>query len=153
MAQEMKICKPSLIKELRSYVPIKISFTFTFVFIMLIVFLHVLCLSSYHRLRIIRNFVLSFLKSKYEKKFIPVLGVNSDDQSVIQNLSSKKKNRYHIILQSESNEMSIDTNSEIDIQQIRKNTFAQVNFSHTISTNNEISFEITSSFELSYNCS
>ena len=53
-----------------------------------------------------------------------VLGVNSDDQSVIQNLPSKMKDRYHIMLQSELNEMSSDTQSEIDIQKNSKNTFA-----------------------------
>ena len=121
IAQEMKMFKPSLIKELRSYVPIKISLTLTVIVFILNVFLHVLCLWLYHRFRIIRKFVPSFLMSKDEKmEFKPVLGVNSDDQSVIQNLSSKMKDRYHIMLQSELNKMSIDTQSEIDIQKTQK---------------------------------
>ena len=91
IAHEMTMFKLSLMKEFSSYVPIKLSLSLTVVVFILNLILHALFLWLYHRFRIIRQLVPSFLKHDDNTK----IGVKPDQFK--DDINPKWKRKFHIL--------------------------------------------------------
>ena len=96
IAHEMTMFKPSLMKEFSSYVPIKLSLSLTVIVFILNLILHALFLWLYHRFRIIRQLVPSFLKHDDNTKIgvKPVICVKDQFKDEI---NPKWKQKFHIL--------------------------------------------------------
>ena len=64
---DMRTLKPTLVSEFKEYVPLKWSLSLTVIVFIGNIILYILFLYLYHRFKIIRKFVPSFLKSKNDR--------------------------------------------------------------------------------------
>ena len=96
ISHEMTMFKPSLMKEFSSYVPIKLSLSLTVIVFILNLILHALFLWLYHRFRIIRQLVPSFLKHDDNTKIgvKPVICVKDQFKD---DINPKWKRKFHIL--------------------------------------------------------
>ena len=92
----MTMFEPSLMKEFSSYVPIQLSLSLTGIVFILNLILHALCLWLYHRFRLIRQLVHSFLKHDDSIKIgvKPVICVKDQFKHEI---NPKWKRKFHVL--------------------------------------------------------
>ena len=92
----MTMFQPSLMKEVNSYVPIKLSLSLTLIVFVLNLILHALFLWLSHRFRRIRLLVPSFLKHDDNTKIDvkPVIFVKDQFEDKI---NQKWKQMFHIL--------------------------------------------------------
>ena len=93
---DMRKLKPTLVSEFKEYVPLKLSLSLTVIVFIGNIILHILFLYLYHRFKIIRKFVPSFLKSKNDDIGVkPVISVK--DNIAADAIPQKWKDNYHIL--------------------------------------------------------
>ena len=79
MAYDMQLLKPSLVKELDSYLPLKMSLIISVCSFLGSMVLHLLCMYLYHRCHTVRRLVPRILKLDKEKiKMKPVVTVDAE---------------------------------------------------------------------------
>ena len=93
---DMRTLKPTLVSEFKEYVPLKLSLSLTVIVFIGNIILHILFFYLYHRFKIIRKFVPSFLKSKNDDIGVkPVISVK--DNIAADAIPQKWKDNYHIL--------------------------------------------------------
>ena len=93
---DMRTLKPTLVSEFKEYVPLKMSLSLTVIVFIGNIILYILFLYLYHRFKIIRKFVPSFLKSQNDDIAVkPVISVK--DNITADAIPQKWKENYHIL--------------------------------------------------------
>ena len=95
-ASEMKLLKPSLVKEFNQYVPFKISCMLTLTVFVFSTILHFLFMYIYHKYHLADRIfpkLRALKKQKIEAK--PVILVDPKYESTVKKLKSKHQDRFH----------------------------------------------------------
>ena len=92
----MTLLKPTLKSQLNEYVPIKLSFSLTVIVFILNLALHFPFMWAYHRFKVNRKYLPSFLNHE-TTKLRPCLVVRSDDADEIHEIHKKWKHQFEIL--------------------------------------------------------
>ena len=93
---DMTLLKPTLKSQLNEYVPIKLSLSLTVIVFILNLALHFLFMWAYHRFKVIRKYLPSFLNHE-TTQLRPCLVVRSDDADEINEIHKKWKHQFEIL--------------------------------------------------------